>query len=177
MIESTIVRAARLTWNGIGDQPLSRGAPKWLRIVWLSLLFMLVLIANAAQAVDTGQTKSADGLTVYLGVIPAEIIRGHPPGHPERLAHGGPPSGRHSYHVVVAIFDAVTGARVTDAKVSAQVASLGLSGPTRELEPMTIADTVTYGNYFTLPGRGPYRILIEIGRAQRVTKMTFDYDH
>ena len=177
MIESKIVRAPRLTWSGIGDQPSGSGAPKRLRIVWLGLLFVLVLIASAAQAVDTGQTKSADGLTVYLGVIPAEIVRGHPPGHPERLAHGGPPSGRHSYHVVVAIFDAATGARVTDAKVSAQVASLGLSGPTRELEPMTIADTVTYGNYFTLPGRGPYRMLIEIGRAQKVTKMTFDYDH
>lgn len=177
MIECTVVRAPRLTRNGISGQPWDRGAPKWLQMVWLGLLFVFIVIASAAQAVDTGQTKSVDGLTVYFGVIPAEIIRGHPPGHPERSAHGGPPSGRHSYHVIVAIFDAATGARVTDAKVSAQVASLGLSGPTRELEPMTIADTVTYGNYFTLPSRGPYRILIEIARAQRVTKMTFDYDH
>ena len=177
MIESTIVRTPRLTRNGISGQPWGRGAPKWFRMVWLGLLFVLLVIASAAHAVDTGQTKSADGLTVYLGVIPAEIIRGHPPGRPERLAHGGPHGGRHSYHVVVAIFDAATGARVTDAKVSAQVASLGLGGPTRELEPMTIADTVTYGNYFSLPGKGPYRIHIAIERAQKVTKMTFDYDH
>ena len=36
--------------------------------------------------------KTAGGLAVYLGVVPAEIVKGHPPGHTEGAMHGGPPT-------------------------------------------------------------------------------------
>ena len=39
--------------------------------------------------------------------------------------------------------------------VEARVAEPGLAGVTRRLEPMLIADTVTYGNYFQLFRRWP----------------------
>jgi hypothetical protein len=42
---------------------------------------------------------------------------------------------------------------------------------------MVIADTLTYGNYFTLPGKGPYRIVLEIERAQVTTTAVFEYEH
>ena len=35
---------------------------------------------------------------------------------------------------------------------------LGLAGVRTPVEPMVIADTVTYGNYFDLPGEGRYRM-------------------
>jgi len=136
-----------------------------------------MLIPAMGHAFDTGQTKTADGFTVYLGVIPAEIIRGYPKDSPERMVHGGTPRGEHVYHVVVSIFETKSGARITDAKVSGQVASLGLGGPKRELEPMKIADTITYGNYFTLPGKGPYRIVLEITQSRRPVTVSFDYRH
>ena len=177
MIQDTIIRTPALAGSNLGINAFGLGRSNGVRFLRLCPVLVFALIANAAQAFDTGQAKTVDGLTVYLGVIAAEIIRGHPPGHPERQAHGGPPRDRHAYHVVVAIFDAATGARVIDAKVSAQVAGLGLGGPTRELEPMIIADTVTYGNYFTLPGKDHYRIIVEIARPQGKSKLSFDYDH
>lgn len=138
---------------------------------------MAVLFASlAASAMDIGQTKTVQGLTVDIGVIPAEIVKGHPKEHPEATAHGGPPSGQYEYHLVVAIFDATTGARITDAKVEARVSSLGLVGPQKTLEQMAIASTITYGNYFDLPEKGPYTIDIEIERPAGRVSMEFVYE-
>jgi hypothetical protein len=139
----------------------------------------LLAVVAPAFAQDLTPFKIAGGLAVYLGVIPAEMIAGHPKGHAEAEMHGGVPSGRHVHHVMVAIFDAASGQRITDAVVTASVAGLGLAGTEKTLEPMTIAHAVTYGNYFDLPGRDRYRIRIEITRpgAARPVKVEFEYDH
>jgi hypothetical protein len=60
----------------------------------LALVLLMALVTGAgslsvAAADDNYRTK--DGLAVYLGVLPATIVRGHPPGHPERAMHGGAP--------------------------------------------------------------------------------------
>lgn len=143
----------------------------------LSLLLAVATLSSTAIAFDTGQTKTEHGISVYVGALPAEIVRGHPKSHPEAAVHGGPPRGQHVYHLVVAIFDAASGARITDAKVTARIASLGLGGTQKPLEPMTIADTVTYGNYFNLPDKGRYRISLQIARPQGVVDMSLDYEH
>lgn len=147
--------------------------------LFIALLVILAIVAlpTAGWGLEAGQTKTEHGLTVYLGLLPAEIIRGHPKSHPESTVHGGPPRGEHAYHIVAAIFDAASGARIGDAKVMARVSSLGLAGQRQPLEPMSIADTISYGNYFSLSGKGPYRIDLEIARPQGVVKISFDYRH
>ena len=59
-----------------------------------------------------------DGMTIYLGVLPAELVRGHPTqlGDPKAM-HGGTLSYQASHHIVVALFDARTAARITDARI------------------------------------------------------------
>ncbi len=150
------------------------GAP---RLSALLIGLALAFAPGVGTAADQGQGKTVSGLTVYLGMVPAAIVRGHPSRHPEAQAHDGPPRGQHVYHVVVAIFDATSGARVEDAKVSARVSSLGLAGPRRPLEAMRIADTITYGNYFNLPGKGLYHIDVEIERARGAVRFEFSYPH
>jgi hypothetical protein len=107
------------------------------------------------------------------------MVQGHPKDHAEQAMHGGVPSGRHSYHIVVAVFDAATGARIEDAAVEARVAEPGLAGSARQLEPMLIADTITYGNYFELSGDAPYRIDLSIRRPGSASpiKVEFTYEH
>lgn len=144
----------------------------------MALALVLVLAAPGASfATHSGQNATKAGLTVYIGLMPAEIVRGHPPSHAEAQAHGGAPRGAHQYHVVVAVFDAGTGARIENAKVVARVSALGLAGSQKTLEPMKIADTITYGNYFDLPGSGKYQIVVEIERPQGAAKFEFPYDH
>jgi hypothetical protein len=123
-----------------------------------------MLPAVVATAAHDDLYKTVDGLAVYLGVVPAEIVKGHLAGHPEQTMHGGMPSLGREYHVVAAIFDAASKARISDAAVTAQVSGLGLAGAKRRLEPMEIANTTTYGGFFNLPGRDLYTIRLEIQR-------------
>jgi hypothetical protein len=84
------------------------------------------LFMSGAFAADSSLHKIVDGVAIYLGVIPAELIEGHPKAHPESGLHGGaPPVTEERYHIVIALFDAKTGARITNAKVTASLSSFG----------------------------------------------------
>ncbi len=131
----------------------------------------------AAFAGDDGLSKVVDGLSVYIGVVPAQIVKGHPAGHPEQTMHGGPPAGQNEYHLVTAIFDAKTGERITDATVDAQIAPLALPGSTTRLEPMQIAGTITYGGYFSAAGRGRYTIKLAILRPGTPGPIKVDFQY
>lgn len=92
--------------------------------------------------------------------------------------HGGMPAGHSSNHVVIALFDASTGKRIEDAQVTASVNELALGPDWKPLEPMRIADTITYGNYFNMPDAGEYRIHLRIrlpGQEQAI-KATFTHE-
>ena len=93
--------------------------------------------------------------------------------------HGGTPKGVHEYHVVAAVIDAKSGVRVTDASVSAQISGLGLAGAKKELDPMEIAKTISYGEFFDLPGRDLYTIRLTIQRPSQPNPVSleFKYDH
>lgn len=141
--------------------------------------FAIFLLTAPLLADDQGRSKVIGGLAVYLGVLPAAMITGHPAGHSETTIHGGLPSGPHVYHVMVAVFDEASGARIADAEVTARVAPLGLTGTEKVLEPMTIEDTVTYGNFFDMRYSDTYRIKVEIRRpaAQQPVLVEFQYEH
>ena len=48
-------------------------------------------------------SQVVDGVAIYFGVMPAELVRGHPREHPESGMHGDPPVGES--HLLVALFD------------------------------------------------------------------------
>ncbi|MFQ5755892.1 MAG: hypothetical protein ACE5H7_07315 [Acidiferrobacterales bacterium] len=134
------------------------------RVVCLVLFIVLGMLAKVSIAADAKNYQVVDGVAIYFGIIAAEIIRGHSKEHAERKMHGGIPAGAHKDHLIIALFDRVTGKRITDAQVTVTVREIGLAGETKKLEPMEIADTITYGNYFDMPSRDTYRILIRIRR-------------
>ena len=124
---------------------------------------LLVLTATGPALADSsGDSQTIGNVVIYLGLLPAPMILGHPPNHPEASMHGGRPAGADQYHVIVALFDARDGKRITHAEVSARVAEIGLAGEEKKLDPMKIAGTVTYGNYFKMAGTGPFRIRLDI---------------
>ncbi len=148
-----------------------------LRAAFLGTLLAFCTFIYTAKAVDDAQFKTVDGLAVYLGVVPAAIVKGHPSGHTEQTMHGGVPVGRNEYHIVVAVFDVATSARISDARVIAEVSGLGLAATRRALEPMMIAQTITYGGFFDLPGRDIYTVKLEIQRPDgKPVPVTFTYD-
>ncbi|WP_424139872.1 hypothetical protein [Roseomonas chloroacetimidivorans] len=126
-----------------------------------------VAVSRPASAVDPdGAFRRSGDLVIYLAVIPAAVVRGHPPEHTGRGLHGGPPPGRYVHHLLVALFDARTGTRVADADVKAVVHGLRHAPEERiELEPMVVGGAQAYGGFATLPARDYYRIEIEVNRT------------
>lgn len=78
--------------------------------------------SDLAAAQDAQLSKTAGGMTVYVGIVPAEIVKGL---GKELPMHGGVPKGAHQYHLVAAVFDAAGGARLADAAVNAQISGIG----------------------------------------------------
>lgn len=130
----------------------------------IPLLASLVVVPAVSAAATASEHRVVDGVSIYVGIVPAEVVRRHPRGHPESEMHGGPQAGEHAYHLIIALFDEQTDKRISDARVSAAISEINHPGHQRKLEPMLIAGTIAYGNYFDLPGSGPYRIVVQIRR-------------
>ena len=81
--------------------------------------------------------------------------------------------------MVISIFDERTQRQLADATVEASVGSLGLAETRRVLEPMKIADTTTYGNFFPMSGAGPFVVRVTIRRPgqNHPTQLQFNYTH
>ena len=121
--------------------------------------------------------QTVDGVTIYLGIVPAALVQGHSTtlGDPQSL-HGGTPSRSASHHVMVALFDAVTGARITNARVEARVEGVPHA---KLLEPMEVNGLMTYGNFFPFEDARARRIRVDIALPGRAAPLVaqFAYDH
>lgn len=150
-----------------------------MRVVRQALAAALLALAGAANAQSSSDYALADGVAIYYAVLPAEMLRGYPSGSDEARMHGGVPGGRHVHHLQIALFDAATGARIDDARVTARVAETGLGGEERELEPFAVGDALTYGGYFEFQNRALYRIEVRAALPDggRVIEKTFEYRH
>ncbi len=128
--------------------------------VELAIVAAIALVAGAsALAAETVRTVGS--LALYLGVVPAEMLQGHPGEHPEKKMHRGASDLRRQRHVLIAVFDAASGARIEDAVVTAKVGEPGLAKMEKRLEAMPIGGAASYGNFFSMPG-GTYEIDVRV---------------
>lgn len=152
-----------------------------IRLGAIALALSSVATTSAVAGVVDAR-KTVDSTTVFLGVVPAAITRTHPSDHIERQMHGGAPDRSiHNIHVLVAVFDGNTGARVTNARVSARLAGDRGRGWSLPLKPMTVNGAVTYGGYTSMGVDMNARIYVDVvrtiaGRSRRVSAR-FEYTH
>lgn len=122
------------------------------------LLFSLVLPAYSAEY-KYNITKN--GVALYLGMLPAEMIGGHN----KQSMHGGIPAGMFRYHIAVALFDDKTGERIKGVRITIKLLDSTnnlISGP-KELETMFINKKLMYGHYMTVNRIGvPYKIKLTV---------------
>lgn len=140
-------------------------------------LVVLALATSITVPAHAENSRTVDGHTVYLGVVPAEFVKGHEPGHPEREMHKGAPARRGQQHVMIAIFETATGKRVTDARVVARVSQPGLTQIQKKLEPMEIAGAMSFGNYFAMGSAGPYNIKLAIELPATKRKLDTEFQN
>lgn len=147
----------------------------------LSILAAALTLGSqiALASDDSSGSKVVNGVIITYAIIPAGIIRQvYGGGEPESVMHGGVPGGPHHHHVMVALFQAGSNERITDALVHATVGEVGLSQKRKDLKPMPISGQMTYGNYFHMPEDLLYRIGLEIRVPGMGTIETrIDYQH
>lgn len=88
---------------------------------------MLILaIASAfSWGADSALHQTANGIDVYCGVVPAEVVQAHVNQHGAESMHGKTRLARGTHHLVVTLCDAKTAERMPSATVSATVTQLG----------------------------------------------------
>ena len=165
--------AVRSAINGHGPMP-PRGGMADLTDDELrsAILYMFNPVSTAAEPASTPQIaardpnrKFVDGMEVYLGVVSAETMRNrYAMNDPERMIHGGIPSGEDYNHLNISLFDSKTRLAIADAKVEASVIDPVSGVETKELELINLYGTKSYGNYFHMSGDHPFRIAVRIRR-------------
>lgn len=173
----TVVRSAI---NGHGGMP-ARGGMADLTDPEIRDAVIYMMNAGTGMPMTLSATAASgedfvviDGVTVYLGIVSSEEIRSTLTAQ-EATMHGGVPRGQ--YHVMVAVFDRATGQRVTDAAVTAKVSGTRGEGRDTPLEKMTIANSVTYGNYFPMPAAGAYKITVEVNRPGTAQSLEAQFNY
>jgi len=149
----------------------SRATHRFRSLAWALLFVVAAPPAGAANPTSL----VVDGVAIYLGFVPAGIVRGHPGEHPESAMHGGAVTG--DQHVMIALFDDKSGARIADAEVYVSVKGPKGFHAEKKLEPMLVASAASYGNYFSPYAPGSYRIALRIRLpgATRDIRATFTW--
>ena len=118
------------------------------------LIFVFLLFSSSlVLADDSDRHLQVDGMNVYLGVIPAQMTQ-------HKMYDNGD-AKKHSYHVLIALYDIKKGKPVTGVKLKATVSPIGAGGHTKSLDLM-LDGGISYGNFFVMHRPGIYRIRVEI---------------
>lgn len=159
--------------NGHGGMPARGGMADLTDPEIRSAVIFLVNAGAEATPSPTapvaiGQDYQAvEGVTAYLGVVPFAAIREHQKDYPASVYATAPP-GSDEYYVTIALFDAKNHERITDATVQARVLGTAEASSEKTLQAITVANALTYGNYFAMPGAGTYKITVRVSRPTAV---------
>jgi len=117
---------------------------------FVAMLLVQSSISSPALSEEPSQSVTSYGLTAYFGLMPAAIAEGIV----GDSTHGVQPAAAHNHHLIVAIFNSVTGERVTDATVMAKVSQPGFEFPEKPLEPMESPTPLLTATSSIFPGPG-----------------------
>ena len=137
----------------------------------------VMVVAPTLSAGPATMSQLADGVLLYLGVVPTDAMREHRDFYPAHFSGERVPAGKNVHHVTLALFDRATGERITDAEVEARISPLGLVGPKRDFHAMTEAGALTYCAYFTLSPHDRYVIDVTVRRPQATAVVVARFEY
>ena len=125
-----------------------------------------IVAPSEVVATHTSLHQQTAHYSVYLGVVPARLLKEQPKlVDMDKTLHGGLMQEPDTQHLTVSVFAAKTEKRVTDATVIAEVRhKKWVDGKRveRPLERMLIGGVITYGNFFPMAEHGDYEISLKI---------------
>ena len=151
----------RSAMRGHGKMPARGGAAEISDAELRAAILYMFYPAGAAlkprdtvAAVRDPHHKRVGGVDVYLGIAPAATAPAAQKG----------PRGKGYYYLNISLRDDSTGAFIKDAQVEARAANAVTGGETKKLEPVTLNDAASYGNFFRIEGNEPYTITVRVRR-------------
>ncbi|MBP8295839.1 MAG: cytochrome c5 family protein [Burkholderiales bacterium] len=164
--------------NGHGGMPPRGGEADLTDAeVALAIAYMLNPVPSVTTAsvppvavpVRDANRRTLDGMEILFGATSADALRKQHAGNdPESRMHGGIPRGKSFYHLNVSLFDAATKDAIKDAYVEAKIADPVMGDQVKVLEPMVFNNTMSYGNYFRLSGKGAQSVALVIRKPGEV---------
>jgi cytochrome c5 len=108
--------------------------------------------------------KSVGNTEIFFGIASAQSIRAAQK-NPDAASITNVPEGADYYHINVSLRDRVTKVPVINAAVDARVEDPAFRGESKSLDILAINKGISYGNFFQLPTKGRYVIIVKIQRA------------
>jgi hypothetical protein len=168
-----------------GDSTMTSSSIRWKS---LAAAVALALAPTPSSAGVVDGVKTVDDVTIYLGVVPAAIVRGHKAELDAAVRSGLPRSSAHNVHIVVAVFNKASGARLENIQVRARIQEV--SAPhgrrprsrTLPLQPMRVNGVLTFGAFTNLGSGQDATFMIDVIRPSRaprhrMTTAGFEYSH
>lgn len=143
------------------------------RVRLLRFTFMAAVLACSFAVVRAQERLEREGVVLYWGLVPSAVASRQ---HAEEELHGGrPPGGGKVNHLVVAVFDAKTAARIENAVIRAELSEPGIvEGPAKYLPPMSVNGQASYGQLFGMVYNGPYRFRVYVKLPDRPREIEFE---
>ena len=156
-------------------------APRFL-VKASTVLLVLASLSGPATAGVRQSSQTVDDLTVYLGIVPAAITRGHRTEHAGEAGAGAPLRSVHDIHLIAAVFSKNSGERVRNVSVSATFQGERGRAWTMPMRPMTVNGALTYGGFTSMGTNMNATVAVIVERPsrtrrQRATVARFEYDH
>jgi cytochrome c5 len=174
----------RIAIDGHGHMPPRGGAIRLTdREIRNAIVYMFDPVADSgtprgpvAKAAGGQDVAVVGGMTVYFGVMAGDLIRSHPKEYPQ-IASKLPQLAPAQDYVTISLFDTASRRRIDDAIVKARVSTGAVAGPEETLQPMSIGNSLSYGNFFTMSALGPLQVTVDVWRPglAAVVQAQFDY--
>ena len=148
---------------------------KTTRVLAACCAAIAALGSAAVLAQPAHALRQTGGLVLHYGLVPAEMVLAVPRPQAEREMHGA--AGRSGSHLVLAIFDAASGQRVSQAEVVTHITLVGGASTTKRLELMTINDLASYGAFVPVGAPGIYKIRFEVKRPGVEGTASAEFEH
>lgn len=150
-----------------------------LRKITLGVM-LLAGFPGIALASDINWHAESESYQAYMGVVPVIMLKKQPYLIDRDVhLHGGlDKQDPAAQHIMVSVFRKSDNQRVLDATLIAKVKARKLLGGTeivKPLEKMLSGGAVTYGNYFTLPEKGEYKVEVDIYEPNKNGKETVSF--
>lgn len=125
----------------------------------------LVTLGGCQLKASEAQSQVQSGLRFEYGLVLGAAVRDQANSPGDAAMHGTAPQQANSYHVVLALFDATSGARVADGDVAMTLSGHGHNGGgSQPLDAMGARDQASYGGYIVLPEPGTYLMTFNVRR-------------